>query len=249
MSDKLVALVTGANKGIGHQIGKDLAAKGYKVLVGSRDLAAGEEAASAIGGDAEAIQIDVADRASIAAAAASIADRIGRLDVLVNNAGIAQAGPSDRRREDVLPKTRISAVDLDELRRVFDTNAFGTLSVTQAMLPLLRAAPAGRIVNISSGNASLTWNAHPSSPHRAYVGAYTVSKVALNAMTQALAFDLKDTAIKVNAVCPGFTATAINGFAGTGTVEEAAREPVRLATLGPDGPSGGFTNSDGTIPW
>lgn len=133
---------------------------------------------------------------------------------------------------------------------MFETNVFGVLAVTQAMLPLLREAPAGRIVNVSSASGSLTLNSDPANPHRRRFGAvYSPSKTALNAMTVALAIDFESTPIKVNAADPGFTATDLNNFEGTGTVEEAAREPVRLALIAADGPTGTFSNVNGPVPW
>jgi len=252
MQDKPVALVTGANQGIGLQIAKDLAAKGFTVLVGSRDLARGEDAAGAIDGDAHALQLDVTDKASIAAAAARVRSEFGRLDVLVNNAAITNV----RRRPDMSVEeyaraTRPSVVDLDEVRAVWETNVFGVVAVTQAMLPLLReAAPAARIVNVSSSVGSLTLNANPAFHYRAiFSPVYSASKTALNAMTLAMAIELEPAGIKVNAACPGFTKTNLNNFRGTQTVEEGAREPVRLALLGPDGPTGAFSNAAGPVPW
>ncbi len=249
MHDKPVALVTGANKGIGLQIAKDLAEHGMTVLVGSRDLARGRTAAESVG-DARAIQLDVTNQASIAAAAKRIRDELGRLDVLVNNAGIAHAGKPGRSLAEVAQSGRPSVASLDEVRTVFETNVFGVIAVTQAMLPLLREAPAARIVNISSGSGSLTFNADPSNPRRAIFGAvYAPSKTALNAITLAFAVELESTGIKVNAAAPGFTATDLNNFEGTRTVQQAAREPVRLALLGPDGPTGTFSSDDGPLPW
>ena len=157
MHDKLVALVTGANKGIGHQIAKDLAARGFTVLVGSRNLERGELAAKKISPDARALELDVTKPSSIAAAAERIRREFGRLDVLVNNAGIAHAGNRDGMSFEDLVKTGLpSAASLGEVRAVFETNVFGVIAVTQAMLPLLREAPAGRIVNVSSEVGSLT---------------------------------------------------------------------------------------------
>ena len=251
MQNKRVALVTGANQGIGLQIAKDLVAHGFTVLVGSRDLARGEEAAKTIEGDARALQLDVTDQASIAAAAKRIRNEFGRLDVLVNNAAISNTRMRPDMSVEVYSKsTRPSVVSLDEVRAVWETNVFGVLAVTQAMLPLLREAPAARIVNVSSGAGSLTRNANPAHPWRSIFGpVYPASKTALNAMTLAMAIELEPTGIKVNAACPGYTRTNLNNHAGTQTVEEGAREPVRLALLGPDGPTGTFSNAAGPLPW
>jgi NAD(P)-dependent dehydrogenase (short-subunit alcohol dehydrogenase family) len=250
MHHQRVALITGANKGIGLQIAKELAARGFAVLLGSRQLARGEAAAKTIAGDARALELDVTDARSIAAAAQRVRAELGRLDVLVNNAGIAHAGAPGRSLEEIALAGRASAASLDEVRAVFETNVFGVIAVTQALLPLLREAPAGRIVNLSSSGGSLGWNANPENPVRSWFGVtYSPSKTALNAITLAFAIELESTGIKVNAVCPGFTATDINHFQGPRSVEQAAREPVRLALLGPDGPTGTFTNDEGTIPW
>ena len=251
MQDKPVALVTGANQGIGLQIAKDLVAHGFTVLVGSRNLERGEAAAREIGPGARALQLDVTDQASIAAAAARVRNELGRLDVLVNNAAISnmRLRPGESIAE-YSRSTRPSNVSLDEVRAVWDTNVFGVLAVTQAMLPLLREAPAARIVNVSSGAGSLTLNSDPSVSYRPIFGpVYPASKTALNAMTLAMAIELESTGIKVNAACPGFTKTKLNNYTGTKTVEEGAREPVRLALLGPDGPTGTFSNSAGPLPW
>jgi len=247
--DKRVALVTGANKGIGLQIAKELVAHGLTVLVGSRDRRHGETAAKSLGANARAIQLDVRDLASVTAAADRIRKEYGRLDVLVNNAGVSHSGTAGRPLQEIAEAGRMSVVSLDEVRAVFETNVFGVIAVTQAMLPLLREAPAGRIVNVSSTSGSLTWNSDPANPHRKMFGTYSASKTALNAITLAFAADLESTRIKVNAACPGFTATDLNNFQGTRTVEEAAREPVRLALLGQDGPTGTFSDENGPVPW
>jgi NAD(P)-dependent dehydrogenase (short-subunit alcohol dehydrogenase family) len=250
MQDKPVALVTGANKGIGLQIAKDLAAHGFTVLVGSRNLEHGETAAKSLGADARALQLDVTNQASIAAAADRIRSELGRLDVLVNNAGVSHAGKPGRPLEEIANSGRPSVASLDEVRAVFETNVFGVIAVTQAMLPLLREAPAARIVNVSSGSGSLTMNADPTNPHRAMFGAvYSPSKTALNAITLAFALELESTGIKVNAACPGFTATDLNNFEGTRTVQQAARHPVRLALLDENGPTGTFSNEKRPLPW
>ena len=250
--NKPVALVTGANQGIGLQITKDLVAHGFTVLVGARNLARGEAAAREVGSDAHALQLDVTDQASITAAAARVRNEFGRLDVLVNNAAISNTRMRPGMSvEEYSASTRPSVVSLDEVRAVFETNVFGVLAVTQALLPLLREAPAARIVNVSSGAGSLTRNSDPAFPWRAIFGpVYPASKTALNAMTLAMAIELEETGIKVNACSPGFTKTNLNNYAGTETVEQGAREPVRLALLGPDGPTGTFTRWDNeTIPW
>jgi NAD(P)-dependent dehydrogenase (short-subunit alcohol dehydrogenase family) len=252
MHEKSVALITGANQGIGLQIAKDLAAHGFTVLVGSRDFERGEAAAKEVGSQARAVQLDVTDRASIDAAAERIRTELGRLDVLVNNAAISHTtkapGMSIFEHAQL---TRPSNVFLDEVRAVWETNVFGPLAVYQAMLPLLREAPAARIVNVSSGVGSLTRNADPENPYRPIFGpVYPASKTALNAMTLAMAIELESTAIKVNAVSPGFTKTNLNDYEGTETLEEGAREAVRVALLGADGPTGTFTHATlGTIPW
>ena len=237
MHENKVALVTGANKGIGHAIASELAARGFTVLVGARDASRGEAGARRIAGDAHPIALDVTRADSIAAAVARIGRELGRLDVLVNNAAIAtNAKPSEASLEDV--------------RSVFETNVFGVIAVTQAMLPLLRRAPAGRIVNVSSRIASLSAITNPAFPMPGVGGvAYGPSKTALNAVTIAFAQELAGTPIKVNLACPGHTATDLNGHSGSRTVAEAAREPVRLALLGPDGPTGTFSNDAGSIPW
>jgi NAD(P)-dependent dehydrogenase (short-subunit alcohol dehydrogenase family) len=193
----------------------------------------------------------VTDPASIAAAAERVRDEFGRLDVLVNNAAVSNTRmPPGMSVEEYSQSTRPSVVSLDEVRAVFETNVFGVLAVTQAMLTLLREAPAGRIVNVSSGVGSLTRNSDPAYQSRSIFGpTYGASKTALNAMTVAMAIELESTGIKVNAACPGFTKTNLNNYEGTQTVEEGAREAVRLALLGPDGPTGTFSNADGPLPW
>ncbi len=250
MQNKPVALVTGANKGIGLQIAKDLASHGFTVLVGSRNFENGEAAAKSAGADARALQLDVTNQASIAAAAERIRNEFGRLDVLVNNAAIGHTGKPGRSLAEMVTSGRGSIASLDEVRAVFETNVFGVIAVTQAMLPLLREAPAGRIVNVSSGAGSLTLNADPTSTVHAIANVvYSPSKTALNAITLAFAIELESTGIKVNAADPGFTATGLNNFEGTRTVQQGAREPVRLALLEASGPTGTFSNEEGPLPW
>jgi NAD(P)-dependent dehydrogenase (short-subunit alcohol dehydrogenase family) len=252
MQDKPVALVTGANQGIGLQIAKDLVAHGFTVLVGSRDLARGKEAAGTIDGDAHVLQLDVTDKASIAAAAERVRNEFGRLDVLVQNAAISNTGKRPAMTvAEYASLTRPSNVSLDEVRTVWETNVFGVLAVYQAMLPLLRKAPHARIVNVSSGVGSLTMNSDPAYHYRSIFGpVYPASKTALNAMTLAMAIELESEGIKVNAVSPGFTKTNLNNYTGTETVEEGAAEAVRVALLGPDGPTGTFTHAKlGKLPW
>ena len=252
MQDKPVALVTGANQGIGLQIAKDLAAQGFTVLVGSRNVERGEAAAKDVGPDAHALQLDVTDQASVSAAAERVRNEFGRLDVLIQNAAISNTKklPGQSVME-YAKTTRPSNVSLDEMRAVWETNVFGVLAVYQALLPLLRESPNARIVNVSSGVGSLTANSDPASPWRSIFGpVYPASKTALNALTVAMAIELEPEGIKVNAVSPGFTKTNLNGYAGTETLEEGAREAVRVALLGRNGPTGTFTRwENGTIPW
>ena len=241
MQNKPVALVTGANKGIGKEIARQLGAQGLTVLVGARDLRRGEEAATelkASGANSHAVRLDVTDEASIAEAARRIEEEFGCLDVLVNNAAIAQ---------DSVPPSQL---DMATLRRTFETNVFGVVAVTQAMLPMLRKSSAGRIVNLSSGLASLAQNSDPNWAFDSVnLLAYNSSKTALNAVTVQFAKELRDTPIKVNAADPGYTATDMNGHSGTRTVEQGATAAVRLATLPDDGPTGGFFDEDGVVPW
>jgi len=239
---KRIALVTGANKGIGFEIARQIGRTGVTVLVGARNKAAGEEAAATLvaeGIDARVAAIDVADYASIEAAAATITSGFGRLDILVNNAGIND--PSDG----PAPTARLDAVE-----RVLRTNFLGALAVTQAMLPLLRKSKAPRIVNVSSGLGSLTQNADPAYPYAAakFIG-YSASKAALNMLTVQLAYLLRDTAIKVNSADPGYTATDLNGHRGTQTIPEGAAEAIRLALLTDDGPTGTYSDRKGIVPW
>ncbi len=251
MSHTRIALVTGANQGVGFQLAKELVASGVTVLVGSRNAERGDEAATRIGQGAVPIHIDVTDLASIAAAAERIRCEFGRLDLLVNNAGISHARPGKLTMADYVGTSAASVVSINEVRAIWDTNVFGVLAVYQAMLPLLRLSSDARIVNVSSGVGSLNANADPAFPYRTiYAPGYAASKTALNGMTLAMMIELEGSGIKVNLVSPGFTSTNLNNYEGTDTLEEGSREVVRVALLGPDGPTGTFTGKDGrTIPW
>jgi NAD(P)-dependent dehydrogenase (short-subunit alcohol dehydrogenase family) len=239
---KKVALISGANKGIGLEVARQLGRNGCSVLIGARDVELGQAAASKLRSeyiDAHFLELDLASRQSIDAAAALIAKEHGKPDILVNNAGIAD--PSDG------PPSTASA---DAVIRTRETNFLSALSVTQAMLPSLRQSPAGRIVNVSSGLGSLT---HHGDPHWEFASVkfigYCASKAALNMLTIQLAYELRDTPIKVNSADPGFTATDLNGHRGYQTIEQGAAETVRLSLLPADGPTGGFFSTSGPEPW
>ena len=244
-SSKPVALITGANKGIGYEIARQLGRDhGMTVLLGARDETRGREAAAqltALGIDAHAVVLDVTDPAGVEAVARHIeAELGGRLDVLVNNAGVSL--------EYVSP----SQTDLDKFRATYETNVFGPFNVTKAMLPLLRKSPAGRVVNVSSSLGSLAHNSDPDWEYaQVKILAYNSSKSALNMQTVLFAAELAaaGSPIKVNSVCPGYVATDLNNHQGPRTVEQGARAPVRLATLPADGPTGGFFDEDGPVPW
>jgi len=243
MENKRIALVTGANKGIGLEIARQLAQAGVDVIIGARDAS---RAATAIanlatqGLAAQSLSIDLNDHASIASAVDIIASQYGRLDILVNNAGIVDAldGP---------PSTSAP----EAARRIMDTNFVGTLAVTQAMLPLLRKAPAARIVNLSSSLGSLTVNSDPTSPYYdARLIGYNASKAAVNMLTVQLAQELRDTDIVVNSVSPGYVKTDLTGHNGFMTAEEGARLPVQYALLSrDDAVSGKFVEASGITPW
>jgi NAD(P)-dependent dehydrogenase (short-subunit alcohol dehydrogenase family) len=251
MQDKRIALVTGANQGVGLQVAKELVANGLTVLVGSRNFERGEAAAKEIGPAAITLQLDVTDRVSIADAAERIRKEFGRLDLLVQNAAISNTRKGNLSLQEYAKITRPSNVSLDEMRTVWETNVFGVLAVYQAMLPLLRESSDARIVNVSSAVGSLTLNADPAYPfHPMFGPVYPASKAALNAITLAMMVELESTCIKVNLVSPGFTKTALNGYEGTQSLEEGSREVVRVALLGPGGPNGTFTRwENATIPW
>ncbi|MCR6484962.1 SDR family NAD(P)-dependent oxidoreductase [Amycolatopsis sp. OK19-0408] len=243
-----VALVTGANKGIGRATAEQLAGLGMTVLLGARDHDRGAEAAAAIGGDTHAVELDVTGPATIRAVAQQVEARFGRLDVLVNNAGITGSGPvSPADAVDQVPST----VDPAMVRAVFETNVFGVIAVTNALLPLLRRSPSPRIVNVSSGAASLALASDPDGPltRLPASAAYSPSKTALNALTVQYANELRKDGVLVNAVSPGFVATDINNHTGFLTTAQGAAVVVRMATLGADGPTGGFFGEDGPVPW
>lgn len=246
-----IALVTGANQGVGLQVAKELVANGVTVFVGSRNFERGEAAANQIGNGAIPIQLDVTDQASIIAAANRIREEFGRLDLLVNNAAISRGERNDVPLEDYAASYSASNVSLEEVRKIWETNVFGPLAVYQAMLPLLRFSSDARIVNVSSGVGSLTLNADPSFPYRKmFSPAYAGSKSALNIMALSMMIEHENDGIKVNLVSPEFTNTALNNHQGTSTVEDGSREVVRIALLGPDGPSSTFTRwENSNIPW
>jgi NAD(P)-dependent dehydrogenase (short-subunit alcohol dehydrogenase family) len=239
-----VALITGANKGIGFEIARQLGAQGISILAGVRNLALGEAAvqkllAEAI--DATTIHLDVTNQDTIDAAAAFIEQTYGKLDILVNNAGIST-------REWTTPPSELA---IEDLQKTFVTNVFGVFAVTKAMLPLLRRSESGRIVNLSSEMGSLSINADPTSftADLAPTLAYNASKTALNAITVFFAKELRNTQIKVNSVSPGYVATDLNGHSGFLTTEQGAKVPVAFATLSADGPNGGFFGANGAINW
>jgi NAD(P)-dependent dehydrogenase (short-subunit alcohol dehydrogenase family) len=236
-----IALISGANKGIGFEIARGLGAKKIKVLVGARDEARGQAAAGKLkteGADARFIQLDVTDHGTIERAAEWIEEEFGRLDILVNNAGVAEFG------------TKPSDVDLAKVREVYETNFFGPVALIQRMLPLLKKSKHGRIVNVSSSLGSLTLSSDLNSPFADFLAlGYNTSKSALNSMTIQFAKELKGTPVKVNAICPGYCATDINGNSGPRTAAQGAVAAIQYATIGDDGPPGGFFNDEGRVPW
>jgi NAD(P)-dependent dehydrogenase (short-subunit alcohol dehydrogenase family) len=229
-----IALITGANKGIGFETARQLGARDMTVLVGARDAERGREAERALrdeGADARFVQLEITDQKSIQLAAKWVDAEFGRLDVLVNNAGTASVS-----RRGYPP----SRTDLGDMRAVYEINVFGVVAVTNAMLPLLRRSPAARIVNVSSEVGSITAQSDPSHPLAQMPASvpYPSSKAALNMVTVMYAKELGDTPIKVNAANPGFTATDFNGHRGFRSAAEGAEPSVYLATLPDDGPSG-----------
>jgi NAD(P)-dependent dehydrogenase (short-subunit alcohol dehydrogenase family) len=227
-----VALVSGGNRGLGLEVARRLTEDGYTVVVGSRDLAKGREAAEALGELAYACRLDVAEPESIESCLTEIEERYGRLDVLVNNAGIEGGGW----------RTNAADVDLDEVRDTLETNLFGAWRLTQAALPLMRRNRYGRIVNLSSGMGQL-------SDMGGHAPAYRLSKTGLNALTRMLTAELEGENILVNSCCPGWVRTDMGGPNATRSVEEGGDTPYWLATLPDDGPRGGFFRNREAIPW
>ena len=242
MSTQKIALVTGATRGIGFETVRQLAQQGVHVILAGRDQAKAVAAAlelQSLGLDVEAIALDVTDAGSIAGAVRQVEAKHGHLDILVNNAGVladdAQKKPSEQ--------------SLATWRKTFDTNVFGLVAVTQAFLPLLKKSSAGRIVNVSSILGSITLHNDPNSPIYDYkVPAYNVSKSAVNAWTVQLAYELRDTAIKVNTIHPGSVKTDMNA-AGSIEVEEGAKSSVELALIDDAGPTGSFSHLGQSLPW
>jgi NAD(P)-dependent dehydrogenase (short-subunit alcohol dehydrogenase family) len=243
MNHQRIALVTGANKGIGLETARQLAQKNITVLLGARDLAKGEAAArklSSAGLDVRALEIDVTVSGSIRGAADRVERDHGRLDILINNAGVMLHGEDKK----------ISEQSLEVWRKTFETNFFGLIATTQAFLPLLRKSDAGRIVNLSSILGSISLQAMPGSPVYDFkVPAYDVSKSAVNAFTVHLAYELSDSKIKVNAAHPGWVKTEMGGEGAVMEIEDGAKTSVALATIGDDGPTGAYLHLGEPIPW
>jgi NAD(P)-dependent dehydrogenase (short-subunit alcohol dehydrogenase family) len=243
MTEPKTALVTGANKGIGYEVVRRLARDGYRVWLGSRDKRRGEEAIvqfAQAGLDVHLLQIDVAEDASVTNAAHALAQETGRLDVLINNAGIVASAFH------TLPSVEALAA----IKAVYEVNVFGPVRTTQAFLPLLKKEPAPRIVMVSSGLASLTRLTDPASEfYGINLLSYNSSKTALNAITVSFAKELAAAGFKVNAADPGYTATDLNGNTGYRTVEQAAEVIIKLATLPADGPNAGFFDDQGAKAW
>ncbi len=242
--DKKVALITGANRGIGFETAKQLGEKGVTVVLGSRKLSDAQAAAAKLktaGADAHGIKLDVTSAADRKAAAKYIGDTFGKLDILINNAGVSSS-------HGFTPVT-IETSD-EELQSIFSTNLFSVLALTRELLPLLKKSPAGRIVNLSSVLGSLTLHADPNSPIYGFKSfAYDASKSALNAFTVHLAWELKDTPIKVNSAHPGWVKTEMGTDAAPMEIPDGAKTSVELALLGPDGPNGRFIHMGQELPW
>ena len=246
MSDetKKVALITGANKGIGLETARQLGKLGITVLVGARDLAKGEAAVAELkkdGVDARAVKLDVDNSADYEAVKKLIEKDYGRLDILINNAGIMLDGRTGN---------ETTKTSQDVLRKTFNTNFFAVVGLTQALLPLLKKSVGGRIVNLSSILGSNTLHSDPQSPIYDFkVPAYNVSKSAVNAYTVQLAYELRDTPIKVNAAHPGWVKTEMGGEGATMELPDGAKTSVALATLAADGPTGSYTHMGEALPW
>jgi NAD(P)-dependent dehydrogenase (short-subunit alcohol dehydrogenase family) len=238
-----IALITGANKGLGLETARQLGRMGITVIIGARDAQRGENALlqlKALGIEARVLPLVVTDEGSIAAAAAAVEKEFGQLDILVNNAGVL----------DYAAETGPSSVALASLRATFDTNFFGLIAVTQAFLPLLKKSPAGRIVNLSSILGSIAEHGDAnSSIYPARLIGYDASKAAVNMFTVELALELKDTAIKVNSAHPGWVKTDMGGAGATLEIVDGAKTSVALATLPPEGPSGGFFHMGVHMRW
>ena len=237
-----VALITGANKGIGFETAKQLAQLGHYVFIGSRDKTKGLQAKENLkktGFDnVDCLEIDVTNIDSIKAAEHELETRVEQLDILINNAGIAGLQPQN-----------ISSVDIENLRKVFETNFFGAVQTTQQFISLLKKSNEPRIVNVSSSLASLKLHSNTASHNRSIYDAYSCSKTALNAFTVLLAKEFKNTNFKINAIAPGYTATDLNNFQGTQTVEQAARTIVKYATVDNDGSTGKYFKDEGEYAW
>lgn len=240
-----VALITGANKGIGLETARQLAQKGILALIGARDAQKGQAAARSLqaeGYKAEFVPLDVTSEESVKQAAQMLGDRYGKLDILVNNAGINPEYPQS--------VYTIEKLSLDLLMQIYQTNVFGAFLTMREFLPLLRESAAGRIVNVSSSLGSLAGQTDPNSLYYPVsTTGYNSSKTALNALTAQLAKQLADTKLKVNSACPGWVQTDLGGDAAPRTVTEGARIIVELATLPEDGANGGFFDENGAIAW
>ncbi|GEP93349.1 NAD(P)-dependent dehydrogenase, short-chain alcohol dehydrogenase family [Chitinophaga terrae (ex Kim and Jung 2007)] len=242
------ALVTGANKSIGFEVAQQLAQEGIYVYLGSRNLENGAEAVANLKAkglnNVEALQLDITNDESVNNARKEIGRKTNVLDILINNAGIYGGHP----------QTALEST-IEQFKAVYDANVYGAVRVTQAFIDLLKKSPAPRIVNVSSSQGSITLHSDPTYKYYDYKGVvYLSSKSALNMYTVVLAFELKNTPFKVNAVCPGFTKTDFNGNRGTGTVEDAGKRIVKYALIGDDGPTGKFFSEEnnpatGEIPW
>jgi NAD(P)-dependent dehydrogenase (short-subunit alcohol dehydrogenase family) len=241
---KKIALITGANKGLGFEMARQLGQAGVRVLLAARDPQKGEAAAAKLRGeglDAQFLKLDVTDKRDRAAASAFLEEKFGRLDILINNAGVS-AEP--------LGTGKVSTTTEDAIRRTFDTNFYAPVALTQALLPLLAKSDAGRIVNMSSILGSQTLQADPASPIYNFKSlSYDASKAALNSFTIHLAHELKDTKIKVNSAHPGWVKTDMGTDAAPMEIPEGAKTGVELALVGDDGPTGGFFHLGKPLPW